>query len=97
MLNMKFLIKVTQPAPIRSGQKANNNMDKRFDLLYSQIDWNMQKRKPYVIGDPCDPDKLLYLVERDYLVTMRAALRTGDTLVVVARPGDEPKAKEDSK
>lgn len=51
------------------------------------IDWELQKRRPYVILDPMDPASLLYLSERDYQVLLRTALRNGDKLDVLARPG----------
>jgi len=73
------------------------HMDKqRFDLLYAQIDWEIQKKKPFVVADPVDPEGILHLTEKDYLLTMRSVLRNGDTLTVLARPGSKPN-KSDSK
>jgi hypothetical protein len=61
-----------------------------FDKLYSLVDWNLQKRRPYVIADPLQPDCLLYLSEKDYLITMRTCLSSGETMLVIARPGSVP-------
>jgi hypothetical protein len=94
---MKFsFMMANQPELSVTSTRKIKTMDKRFELLYAQIDWDLQKRKPYVVADPCDPDQLLYLVEKDYLLTMRASLRNGDSLIVVARPGSTQQ-KGDSK
>jgi len=76
----------------------NNNSKDRLTMLISQIDWELQKRRPFVVADPFDPDQLLYLSDRDYQVLMRTCLSNNESLLVLARPGSQPPAdKGDSK
>jgi hypothetical protein len=72
----------------------NNNSDKKefnnVKSLIAQIDWELQKRRPFVVADPLDTNELLYLNDKDYLVLMRTCLRNNENLLVLARPGSKP-------
>lgn len=65
---------------------GNNN----FDDLLSLVDWNLQRRKPYVVVDPFDPTAILYMTDKEYQVLLRTALSNNESLVVVCRPGSKP-------
>lgn len=79
-------------------QEMNNNSNSsRILRLTSQIDWELQKRRPFVVADPYDPESLLYLNGRDYQVLMRTCLSNNETLLVLARPGSVPPTISDSK
>lgn len=81
----------------RYTKKMNNNNSSRITSLIAQIDWELQKRRPFVVADPFDPDSLLYLNDRDYQVLMRTCLSNNESLLVLARPGSVPPTLEDSK
>jgi len=66
-------------------------------MLIAQIDWELQKRRPFVVADPMDPNSLLYLNDRDYQVLLRTCLSNNESLLVLARPGSVPPTIEDSK
>jgi len=66
-------------------------------MLISQIDWELQKRRPFVVADPMEPDSLLYLNDRDYQVLLRTCLSNNESLLVVARPGSVPPTESSSK
>jgi hypothetical protein len=66
-------------------------------MLISQIDWELQKRRPFVVADPMEPDSLLYLNDRDYQVLLRTCLSNNESLLVVARPGSVPPIESSSK
>lgn len=72
----------------------NNNHIKQ--LLLS-VDWDLQRRRPFVVCDPMDPEQLLYLNDRDYQVLLRTALSNNETLLVIARPGSTPPQTPDRK
>lgn len=65
---------------------GNNN----YTRLLSQVDWNLQRRRPYVVSDPFDPDNLLYMTDKDYQILLRTALSNNEQLVVICRPGSVP-------
>lgn len=52
------------------------------------VDWDRQKRLPYVVIDPYDPRGLLYLSQNDYLSLGKVTESARKNLLVVARPGD---------
>lgn len=57
--------------------------------LLSQIDWDRQASKLYVIVDPLDPEGLLYLSEKEYHRERLVAISNDVTLEVLARPGSK--------
>jgi hypothetical protein len=65
----------------------NNN---HIKSLLASVDWDLQRRKPFVVCDPMDPSQMLYLNDRDYQVLLRTALSNNETLLVIARPGSTP-------
>jgi hypothetical protein len=74
----------------------NNNQSESTRKLVDQIDWELQKRRPFVVADPFQPESLLYLTERDYQVLMRTCLSNNEYLLVVARPGSKPPETTDT-
>jgi len=79
------------------SEMNNNSNSSRLTMLIAKIDWELQKRRPFVVADPYDPDSLLYLNDRDYQVLMRTCLSNNESLLVLARPGSVPPTIEDSK
>lgn len=75
----------------------NINRKGRLTVLISQIDWELQKRRPFVVADPMEPDSLLYLSDKEYQVLLRTCISNNETLVVVARPGSMPPTEDSSK
>jgi hypothetical protein len=65
----------------------NNNHIKQ--LLLS-VDWDLQRRRPFVVCDPMDPEQLLYMTEQDYHILLRTIVSGRQTLTVIARPGSRP-------
>jgi hypothetical protein len=57
--------------------------------LLSQLDWDRQAGKLYVIVDPLDPEGLLYLSEKEYHRERLVAISNDVTLEVLARPGSK--------
>lgn len=66
---------------------SNNS---HIKTLLLSVDWDLQRRRPFVVCDPMDPDQLLYLNDRDYQVLLRTALSNNENLIVIARPGTQP-------
>lgn len=54
------------------------------------MDWDLQRRRPYVIVDPLDPTGLLYLNHAEYLSHSKVCASTDLALVTIARPGSKP-------
>lgn len=50
------------------------------------IDWDLQKRKPYVVIDPLDPSNLLYLTWSEYLSVVRTFVNNNVTPTMLAHP-----------
>jgi hypothetical protein len=65
---------------------GNNNLTELLKL----VDWTLQARRPFVVLDPFDPTGILYLTDKDYQVLVRTCMKSGEALVVLARPGSKP-------
>lgn len=50
------------------------------------IDWDLQKRKPYVVIDPLDTSNLLYLTWSEYLSVVRTFVNNNVTPTMLAHP-----------
>jgi len=60
-------------------------------LYWEGLDWD-RIWTHYAVIDPVDPRGVLYLTEREYASLLKVALSTETSILVVARPGDEPPA-----
>jgi hypothetical protein len=64
-------------------------MPKSVSAWREEMDWEKHQQLPYVVVDPNDPNGLLYLTEKEYLLMARTVIRQGDKLTLVARPETE--------
>lgn len=60
-------------------------------LYWEGLDWD-RIFTHFAVIDPVDPKGVLYLTEREYLSLQKVALSTETSILVIARPGDEPPA-----
>jgi hypothetical protein len=65
-------------------------------LYWERLDWD-RIFTHYAVIDPVDPRGVLYLTEREYASLLKVALSTETSILVIARPGDEPPADYEEK
>jgi len=57
--------------------------------LFKALDWDRVESGEYAIVDPLDPNAILYLPERDYIIQTRVSQTQGNKPVILATPRDK--------
>jgi hypothetical protein len=57
--------------------------------LFKDLDWDRVESGEYAIVDPLDPNAILYLPERDYIIQTRVSQTQGNKPVILATPRDK--------
>lgn len=72
----------------RSFKSSSASFQRPDHRLYKLVDWDRIEAGEYAIVDPLDPNHVLHLSEKDYIVQVRVAMTNASKPIVLATPSD---------